>query len=70
MHVSSADVTATLPALAATVLRLAAQRERRQAHKLRHVARHSADAARAGRLVRLANSHARNACGLIAQVAA
>ena len=71
MHVSTADVrtTAILPAVAATALRVAAQRERRQGNHLRHLARHAAQH-RALRLARLAQCHAIAAHGLLAGVCA
>ena len=69
MHVSTADVrtTAILPAVAATALRVAAQRERRQGNRLRHLARHAAQR-RAQRLARLAQCHTIAAHGLLAEV--
>lgn len=75
MHVSTADVrtTAILPAVAATALRVAAQRERRQGNHLRHLARHAAQRRaqrRAQRLARLAQCHAIAAHGLLAEVCA
>ena len=71
MYVCNADArtTAILPALAATALRVVAQRERRQSNRFRHIAR-KAEPARALRLTRKANCHAMAAAGLLAEVAA